>query len=198
MIVSQVRLSRTATLVAVVTIAVGLSLLLVAWWLGPIAVAERAVAHGDLERAAQQYGVSRRRLDRTLFAKSLFPGLADLVTGNELSLQYGLRRYDRVLEATTGPGVVPGPAWFWAGCALFDRALVQADPDARLGMMSEAQQAFRRALELTPGDWDTKFNYEMTGRLLRILQEQPQVSAEDIIRLLRERGLQPRGGRRTG
>ncbi len=176
---------------------VGLSLLAAAWWLRPIGAAERALASGDLERAAQQYGVSRRRLDRTIFAKSLFPALTDLVTGHELSLQYSLRRYDRILELATN-SAMPGPASFWAGCALFDKSLVQADPDAKLGMMSDAHQAFRRALEAAPGDWDARFNYEMTGRLLSILREQPHVSTEEIIKLLRERGPQPRGGRRTG
>lgn len=176
---------------------VGLSLLAAAWWLRPIAVAERALTGGDLERAAQQYGVSRRRLERTVFAKTLFPSLTELVTGSELSLQYSLRRYDRILEIVAS-SATPGSASFWAGCALFDKALVQADTDAKLGMMSDAHQAFRRALETAPGDWDARFNYEMTGRLLTILREQPQASTEEIIKLLRERGPQPRGGRRTG
>jgi tetratricopeptide (TPR) repeat protein len=186
------------TVVSAVTMIVGLSLLSTAWWLRPIGAAERALASGDLERAAQQYGVSRRRLDRPIFAKSLVPALADLVTGNELSLQYSLRRYDRVLEITAGSDTAPGPASFWAGCALFDRALVQDDADGKLGMMSDAHQAFRRALEADPSDWDARFNYEMTGRLLSILRDQPHASTEEIIKLLRERGPQPRGGRRTG
>jgi hypothetical protein len=83
------------------------------------------------------------------------------------------------------------------GCALFDKALVQSDRDAKLAMMADAQRAFRRALEADAGDWDARFNYEMTGRLLTILREQPDASTEEIIRLLRERGPQP-GARRTG
>jgi hypothetical protein len=198
MILSRIRLSRTVALVSAAAIIAGLALLAAAWWLQPIATAERAMARGDVERAAQQYSVSRRRLDWIGFPKALFPALDNLVTGNELSLQYALRRYDRVLEVTTGLDAVSGPASFWAGCALFDKALVQADPESRLAMMADAHQAFRRALELAPGDWDAKFNYEMTERWLNVLREHPQVSAEEMIRLLRERGPQPRGGRRTG
>jgi hypothetical protein len=177
--------------------AAGLSLLAAAWWLRPIVAAERALARDDLERAAQQYGESRRRVEGTPFASRLLPGLAALVTGNELSLQYALRRYDRVLDITAGADAAPGPASFWVGCALFDKALVQSDRDAKLAMMADAQRAFRRALEADAGDWDARFNYEMTGRLLTILREQPDASTEEIIRLLRERGPQP-GARRTG
>lgn len=191
-------LSRRVAVTSAVTLGVGLCLLLAAWWLRPIQIAERAFASGDLDRAAQQYGVSRQRFDRVFLSKRLVPTLAHLVTANELSLQYGLRRYDRVLEVTAGSETTSGPVSFWAGCALFDRALVQADADAKLGMMSDAHQAFRRTLEATPGDWDARFNYELTGRLLSILRDQPQASTEEIIKLLRERGPQPRGGRRTG
>ncbi len=177
---------------------VGLALLSAAWWLSPIGAAERALASGDADRAALHYDVSRRRLDRTIFASSLFPALSDLVTRNELSLQYSLRRYDRILEITAGSDTALGDTSFWAGCALFDKALVQADRDAKLGLMSDAQQAFRRALDAAPGDWDARFNYEMTGRWLSILREQPDASTEETIKLLRERVPQPRGTRRTG
>ena len=79
----------------------GLSLVCVALWLRPLETAERALANGDLERAVQQYAVGRSRLDRIPFVHDLFPGLDDLATRNELSLQYALRRYDRILEATS-------------------------------------------------------------------------------------------------
>jgi len=181
-----------------VTLVGGLCVLAAAWWVRPIVVADRALARGDVERAVQQYGLSRGRLDQTLVTRSLFPRLADLVAGNELSLQYSLRRYERILEITAGLETASGPASFWTGCALYDKALVQSDRDAKLSMMSDAHQAFRRALEASPGDFDARYNYEITGRLLSVLREQPEASVDDVIKLLRERGPQPRDPRRTG
>jgi hypothetical protein len=183
--------------VATTTIVIGLLLLCVAWWLRPIAAAERALVSGDLDRAVQQYTVGRHRLEWIPYGQDLFPGLDALVVGNQLSLQYALRRYDRILE-DAGAKTVRGPAAFWAGCALFDKALVEVDPETRGKLLSEAHQSFRSALELAPDDWDAKFNYEVTGRFLNILQEQPQRPTQDIIKLLRERGPQSRSGPRTG
>jgi len=178
-------------------IAAGLSLVCVALWLNPLRAAERAFALGELERAAQQYGVGRSRLARLPFAEDLFPGLDDLATRNELSLQYTLRRYDRILDATNNESG-RASASFWAGCALFDKALAELEAQARVGLMSQANQAFRRALELAPGDWDTKFNYEVTVRWLEVLKQQPEAPPQDVIKLLRQRGPRPSSGRRTG
>jgi hypothetical protein len=196
-ILKNFRLSGTMSAVAVATSVVGLFLLCVAWWLRPIAAAERALASGDLDRAVQEYTVGRDRLDWIPYGQNLFPGLDDLVMANQLSLQYALRRYDRILE-DAGAKTVRGPAAFWAGCALFDKALVEVDPEVRVRLMSDAHQSFRRALELAPGDWDSKFNYEVTGRFLSILHEQPQTPTQEIMKILRERGPRPRGGPRTG
>jgi hypothetical protein len=193
----DLHLSRAVSVVAGTMMVIGLSLVFVAWWLRPITAAERAMASGNLERAVEQYALGRRRVDLIPFVQDLLPGLRDLLAGNELSLQYALRRYDRILE---GRSAEPdrAPTSFWAGCVLFDKALVELVPKARLEIMSEAQRTFRRALELTPGDWDTKFNYEVADRLLRILQVQPEASPQEIIKILRDRGPQPRTGRRTG
>ena len=187
----------TVRVVAAATIAIGLLLVCAAWWLRPIAAAERALVSGDLDRAVQQYTVGRRRLEWIPYGQRLFPGLDELVRANQLSLQYALRQYDRILEEA-GAKTVRGPASFWAGCALFDRALVEIDPEIRVKLMAEAHQSFRRALELAPDDWDSKFNYEVTGRFLNVLQDQPRLPTQDIIKILRERGPQPRGGPRTG
>ncbi len=195
--VKDLPLSRAMSVAAGTMMVIGLSLVLVGWWLRPITAAERAMTNGDIERAVGQYALGRRRIDLIPFGQNLVPGLHDLLTGNELSLQYALRRYDRILE---GRSAEPdrAPTSFWAGCVLLDKALVELVPKARLEMMSEAHRAFRRALELNPDDWDTKFNYEVADRLLRILQAQPEVPPQEILKLLRDRGPQPRSGRRTG
>jgi len=196
-VIPKLRLPRLVIVPAIAAIALGLVLSSIGFWLRPIAAAEKATAAGDLDRGVQQYSAGRRRLQSIPILSNLFPGLDEVVTGNELSLQYALRRYDRILEATSGEGG-GAAASFWAGCALFDRALVEVEPEKRVDMMSRAHDAFKRTLELAPDDWDAKFNYELSGRLRNILREQPDVTAQEMIRILRERGPKDRAGRRTG
>jgi hypothetical protein len=191
------RLPRAASIAATVMMAIGLLLAGIGWWLRPLASAERAAANGNTERAVEQYATGRHRLSLIPFVRDVVPGLSDLAIGNELSLQYALRRYDRILEEATDD-TASAPALFWAGCVLFDKALVELDPKVRLETLSQASRRFRRALELDPGDWDTKYNYEVTDRLLGILQVQPQASPQEIIKLLRDRGPRPGSGRRIG
>lgn len=186
---------RTA---AVATTVTGLSLVCIALWLRPLVAAERALARGEIERAAQQYSVGRSRLDRLPFAEDLFPGLGDLATRNELALQYTLRRYDRILEDAGNDTSRRASASFWAGCALFDKAIGELEPKARMDLMSEAHRSFRRGLESAPEDWDTKFNFEVTARWLHLLKQQPESVPQEIIKLLRQRGPQPGNVRRTG
>ena len=194
--IPKLRLSKLVIVPATAAIVLSLLLLSIGFWLRPVSVAERAMAAGDLDRAVQQYTAGRRRLQSIPILGSLFPDLNELVTGNELSLQYVLRRYDRILE-TTGGETGSAATSFWSGCALFDKALVETEPEKRVDMMSRAHDAFKRTLELAPGDWDAKFNYELSGRLRNIFREQPDVSAQEMIRILRERGPQERA-RRTG
>jgi hypothetical protein len=196
-VIPKLRVSRLVLVPATVATVVGVLLLISGIWLRPIAAAEQAMAAGDLDRALQQYTTGRGRLQWIPVLGTLFPGLNELVTGNALSLQYALRRYDRVIEATSG-GTGSAATSFWAGCALFDKALVEVEPEKRVEMMSRAHDAFRRTLELAPDDWDAKFNYELSGRLSNILREQPRLSAQEMIRILRDRGPKDSAGRRTG
>ena len=190
-------LSRRARVAAVTLMAIGVCLVVLGWWVRPVVAGERARANGDLERAVDQYATGRHRLGIIPFVQDVAPGFYDLVLDNELALQYTLRRYDRILESASGD-TAHAPASFWAGCVLFDKAIVDPEPKSRLETMSQAARAFRRALELNPGDWDTKFNYEITNRLLKILQESPQAAPQEIIKLLRDRSTRPGAGGKTG
>jgi hypothetical protein len=196
-VIPKLRVSRFVIVPATVATVVGVLLLILSFWLRPIAAGERAMAAGDLDRALQQYSAGRRWLQWVPMLGTLFPGLNERVLSNELSLQYALRRYDRIIEATAG-GTESASTSFWAGCALFDKALVEVEPEKRVEMMSRAHDAFRRTLELQPDDWDAKFNYELSGRLSHILREQPRLSAQEMIRILRDRGPKDSAGRRTG
>lgn len=185
MTLKQFRVPIGVFVAAVLLLMFGAAFLGASWWLRPMGEAEQAMSHGEIERALERYEAAHRRFNRVPFARSLLPGTYDLVLANELSLLYSLQRYDAVIEqAAAEDGHQAAP--FWAGCALFDKGLMEDRPDARQGWIAQAHQEFRRALDLSSGDWDTKFNYELTGKLLAGLQKQPQTPKQDLMKLLRE------------
>ena len=171
--------------IAAVLLPVGGLLLAANWWLGPVFEAEQAMRNGNAARAAESYAIVHRRFDRIPFAKNALPGVYRVVIANELPALYALRRYDEIIDKASVEEE-NGAAPFWAGCALFDQGLMEEKPEARAGLISQSHQEFRRALDLAPGDWDAKFNFELTGKLISGLQRQPQTTKEDMMKLLRE------------
>src|SRR5206468_12989245 len=73
----------------------------------------------------------------------------------------------------------------WAGSAFYDTARAEKNPEARLGWLSRSEEEFRRAVEAAPDDWDTKFDYELTGRLAAELRKQPKNPPNQLMQLLR-------------
>jgi hypothetical protein len=157
----------------------------VSWWIRPASEAEEALRDGNIQRAADRYTAARQRFDRIPITQSVMSGIYNLVSANELALQYSLERYDDIL-GRAGTSGANEAASFWAGCALFDKGLMEEKPEARLSWIQQSHQEFRRALELAPDDWDTKFNFELTGKLTSGLQKQPKTSKRDMMKLLRE------------
>jgi tetratricopeptide (TPR) repeat protein len=179
------RISTGVFAASLLLLVAGLALLAGSVWLRPIAEAEQAMRDGNRERAVDRYAAARERFDRIPIARSLLPRIHRLVTENELALDYALERYDDILErAGTSDG--DEAASFWAGCALFNKGLIEQRPEARVGWIAQAHQEFRKALELAPEDWDAKVNFEMTGKLVSGLQKQPASSTQDMMKLLRE------------
>jgi tetratricopeptide (TPR) repeat protein len=169
---------------SVLALSSGLGLVAVSAWSRPIAEARRAADEGRLDHALQQYAAAEARFDRVPFTKQVLPAAYHGTVANQLLLQYRLEKYDDLLEkAATSPSIAP--VHFWAGSALFVKARDEEDPEIRLGWLGRAAEEFRKALELTPDDWDTKYNYELTSRLLDELRKQPKTPPKQMLQLLR-------------
>jgi tetratricopeptide (TPR) repeat protein len=170
--------------VSVLALISGAGLVALSAWSRPIADGRQAADGGRLEQAIEHYARGEARFDRLPFTKQLLPAAYHGAIVNQLSLQYRLRNYDDLIEkAASSPSIAP--VHFWAGSALFSKAREEEDSDIRLGWLGRAAEEFRKALELDPDDWDTKYNYELTSRLLDELRKQPKTPPKQMLQLLR-------------
>ncbi len=176
--------------VMVLALVAGAAFLAADAWLRPLRTAERELAGGDVAGALRDFGVAEARFDRAPATKQVLPAAYEASITNQLWVLYQTEDYDALIEkAATSPA--SHGVRFWAGCALFQKGRVEEQAEARLGWLGRAEEEFRKALELSPDDWDTKFDYELTKKLLQELKKNPKTPPKQLIQLLRP---QPKAG----
>jgi tetratricopeptide (TPR) repeat protein len=161
-------------------------------WMRPAADGDRALAAGRYEQALASYADAEARFDRLAATKELFAGDYAHVMANRLWILYRLERYDEAVDAAQRAPERALPH-FWSGAALFEKARGEEKPDLRLGWLTRAEEEFRRALEATPDDWDTKYDFELVTKLAAELRRQPKTPPNQLMQLLRP---QPKPGAR--
>ena len=185
------------TLIVVLMLLAGVGLLGYARWTDVIATADAALAAGELEQALAGYDEAEMQFDRTPASKQLFAREYARVAANRLWVLYRLGRYDDTIESADRAPLEAGPH-FWAGTAFFQKAVAEEKAETRLGWLARAEDEFRKAVEADPGDWDTKFNYELTARLAAALRKNPKAPPSQMMQLLRPPTTGGRAPRRVG
>ena len=161
----------------------GVLLLAVSVWLHPVSQAERAAQQQNFEQALEYYAVAEARFNQIEFARQLMPATYNSIVTNQLRILYRLDKLDKLLEMAAAHSG-HASARFWSGSALFAKAVAQTEKEAQLAWLGRAREEFRSAIELVPDDWDTKYNYELTERLMAELRDKPS-PPEQILELLR-------------
>ncbi len=182
-----VRVSLRVFAAAAGLLVLGVILIIGGWWVRPIAQAEDAVGAGRLESALEHYAAAESRFDAVPGSKRFIPRLYDLVLSNELSVMYSLKQYDSVIDKAGATDSAGGK--FWAGCALFVKADLEnlegrRGADKRLSWLSQAQQQFRDAINASPTNFDAKFNFEITSKLIASVKKDPNVEIPKDLKLL--------------
>jgi tetratricopeptide (TPR) repeat protein len=170
-------------LIAVLLIA-GIGLIGYARWTAHIASADAALAEGRLDQALADYKLAEARFDALPAIRQLAAGEYTRVVGNHLLTLYRMKRYDEVIDLAQRAPADAAPS-FWSGSAFFQKALVEEQPDARLGWLGRAEEEFRKAVAAAPDDWDTKYDFELTTRLAAELRKQPKTPPKQMMQLLR-------------
>ena len=187
-------LKSVAVLVAVMA---GSAALAYALWSKPLRDAEVALAAGNRDAALAHYVRAEERFKRFPIAQRLLPREYALSVSNQLALLYRSGDHDAVIAKAeeAPPRATPR---FWAGSALFALASAEAKSDVRVVLLSRAQAEFKQALEQSPDDWDTKYNYEVTGKLVAALRKKPEVEPDTLMQLVRPQQKQPKAVRKRG
>src|SRR5260221_10291284 len=172
-----------STLVVALLVA-GLGLIGYARWTAYITDADAALADGRLDQALAQYTLAEARFDALPAVRQLAASEYTRIIGNHLLTLYRLKRYDEVIDLAQKAPADAAPS-FWSGSAYFQKAIVEEQPDARLGWLGRAEEEFRKAIEATPGDWDTKYDFELPTRLAAALRKQPKTPPKQMMQLLR-------------
>jgi tetratricopeptide (TPR) repeat protein len=185
------------TLVVVLMLACGAGLLGYARWSRVIVEADAALAADRLEEALAAYEQAELRFDRTPAARQLLAREYNRLASNHMWVLYRLGRYDDTIDAAERAPLEAGPH-FWSGSAFFQKARTEEKPETRLGWLARAEDEFRKAVEASPDDWDTKFNYELTARLAAALRKNPKAPPSQMMQLLRPPTTGARTPRRVG
>jgi tetratricopeptide (TPR) repeat protein len=167
-----------------VLLVAGLALVGYDRWTAHITAADTALADGRLDQALAEYKLAEARFDAVPALRQLAGGEYTRVVGNHLLTLYRMKRYDEVIDAAQKAPADAAPS-FWSGSAYFQKAIVEEQPDARLGWLGRAEEEFRKALETAPDDWDTKYDFELTTRLAAELRKQPKTPPKQMMQLLR-------------
>jgi tetratricopeptide (TPR) repeat protein len=166
-------------------------------WAKPLLDADRALAAGQRDAALEQYAAAEKRFGRFRLVQYVFAREHAASIYNQLAILYSAGNYEAVLEKA---GMAPAASapHFWSGLVLLSRAIPETDPDTQLAGLSRAEEELKQALQATPDDWDTKFNFELAARLAAELRRQPKKKIDEPLRLLRPQPTPPRPTRKAG
>ena len=161
----------------------GVALVAYGYWARPLRESERAIRDGNFEAALRYCNAAEARFNQLRFTKQLLGSDYEALAGNKLWLLFRLGRLDETIDkATEYPE--SGFAHFWSACAFFEKARGEEKDESVLGWLNRSQDEFRTALQAKPDDWDAKFNYELTGRLVAEMRKGPKARPE-MMKLLR-------------
>jgi hypothetical protein len=157
-------------------------------WSTPLLEAERAIQARDFEGALRAYGASIARFRERAPMQQLLRGDYARVTQNRLAILYRTRQFETVIDAA-GSAPVEAAPHFWVGCAMFAKSLQEEGAEGQLQWLTRAEDEFKLALASEPADWDTKYNYELSARLVAALRRPTKPGNKpSAIKLLRPEG----------
>jgi hypothetical protein len=181
---------------AVLVLAVSLSLLSYARWVRGIAAGNRALAGQDYSAAEHAYTAAEMQTVHSLVPSDLLRVEDRVLVFNRAQLLNSNKRYGELahlLDAAAAhrPELANDAEYhFWMGIVEYQKAVSETDKQALRTELQQASDSFRMAIQAAPNDWDSKYNYELTSRLLAGMRNKKEDSQEQLkrggMKILRE------------
>jgi len=192
------RFARRLVWLIVVLIVLAVSVLALEYssWLRAIEESNRALESGNVTAALEGYDKAQRAVALLPSPTTLLPtGYRQLIYNRARALYLAQRQDElaRFLEAESA--IVPQLAddaeyQYWMGNIQFTKALGQKEKQQVQSGLQQAAESYHRALSASPEDWDIKYNYELSSRLLEGLRRGKDDELEKMkrgqMKLLRE------------
>lgn len=191
------RLSRQLAIAAaaLLLLAVSLGFLSYGRALRQLATANRLLEAQDYAAAERAYMEAEDRMAHGIVPAGIYRSSYRLLVFNEARLFEATRRdteLARLLErvATQHPELANDPEYhFWAGIEEYAKAASVTEKQAVRASLQRASDSFRLVLAAGDNDWDAKYNYELTARLLAGMkksEETPEKMNRGGMKILRE------------
>jgi len=194
----KARLARSVavTVLALAVAAVSFALLSYSRWTHEIADANRALAAENYPAAERAYSGAYALAEHSLFPLIKIQSTWRRLVFNRARALYAMKQYDavdRMLEAasTRVPALADDPEYhFWTGNVQYRQAIAETDKEALRSKLERTSDSFRAGLASAPDDWDLKYNYELTARLLAGMRNKKDDKTEKLkrgeMKILRE------------
>jgi hypothetical protein len=179
------------------------SAMLLSWarWVQGIADGDRALAAGNLSGAEQAFEAADRWAAHTLLPAVCTRSQYRWLALSRASLLNSRGKYDDLEHVLEG-AVARSPEFgadagyhFWVGIVEYRKAMAQTDKRTQRAGLQQAADSFRAAMAAqprTPGgpDWDAKYDYEFTSRLVAEMGNKKDQAPEKMnrggMKILRE------------
>jgi hypothetical protein len=165
-------------------------------WVREVTRGNDALATGDLAGAQKHYDTAALRYASLPWGNRIASGVSRKLLFNRVRVLYATNRTDELArlldaEAARRPEIAADSEYqFWSGNLQFQRAIAQKEKQQLQNGLQQASESYRRAVAASPEDWDFKYDYELTVRLLDSLRKGKDQDLETMkrgqMKILRE------------
>ena len=161
----------------------GIFLIAFSLWIKPYLNGQQALSLGIYDESLESFAMAEQRFQSFEMARQFFPDAYMATLANQFYMLYQLDDYDALLEKAASSPVL-APIHFWTGCALFRRAGQTTEVQEQIVWLERAAGEFHSVLELDSGNWDAKYNYELSRRLIEELKDEDETPPQMLELLL--------------
>jgi tetratricopeptide (TPR) repeat protein len=170
----------------------GLGLIVLSFWTAPYTDGQQALKQEMYKESLDYFEKAEGRFESLSLAKYFLPDTYHATLANQFYILYQLGDYDTLLEKAASSPLL-APIHYWTGCTLFRRAGQLSEPQEQIAWLEKASSEFLNVLKFEPENWDAKYNYELTNRLIDDLKDEKETPPQmlEILRPRPRQGEQP-------